>query len=74
MSAAALKTFEPLPTDEDILTIDDVSKWLHFSKSFVYDHTTRSEPIIPHVRIGGHVRFHRGTVRKWFMEQHGKAA
>lgn len=57
------------PMDRDILTPKEVAAWLKVSTAWLYDHTTRSQPIIPHVRMGGHVRFIRGAVQRWLIEQ-----
>lgn len=54
--------------DEDVLTADEVAKWLKVGKSWVFDHTTRYEPIIPHRRFGKKVRFIRGEVRKFLAD------
>jgi excisionase family DNA binding protein len=54
---------------DDILTITELAEWLKVSTAWIYDHTSRAEPMIPHIRMGGHVRFHRGTVQKWLLDQ-----
>jgi excisionase family DNA binding protein len=55
--------------DADVMTPREVAAWLKVSVAWIYDHTTRSEPIIPHVRMGGHVRFIRGVVQRWLIDQ-----
>jgi excisionase family DNA binding protein len=55
--------------DRDILTPKEVASWLKVSTAWLYDHTTRSQPIIPHIRMGGHVRFIRGELQRWLIEQ-----
>ena len=37
---------------EQLLTPDDVARWLRVKRKWVIEHTTRYEPIIPHVRAG----------------------
>jgi excisionase family DNA binding protein len=53
----------------DILTPDDVARWLRVSLKWLYDHTTRSQPIVPHIRLGGHLRFRRAAIEKWLESQ-----
>jgi excisionase family DNA binding protein len=53
----------------DILTPDDVAAWLRVSVKWLYDHTSRSKPIVPHLKLGGHLRFRRGDVERWLDEQ-----
>jgi excisionase family DNA binding protein len=55
--------------DGDILTPQEVAAMLKVSTAWIYDHTTRSQPIIPHVRMGGHVRFIRGELQRWLITQ-----
>ena len=52
-----------------LLTPADVATWLQVSQKWLYDHTTRSAPIVPHLRLGGHLRFRRMDVEKWLDEQ-----
>jgi hypothetical protein len=67
----------PFPTEPiqyptaytDILTPHDVALWLRVSVKWLYDHTTRSKPIVPHLRLGGHLRFRRAVVEKWLDSQ-----
>ena len=53
----------------DILTPEDVASWLQVTVKWLYDHTTRSKPIVPHLRLGGHLRFRRAIVDQWLDSQ-----
>jgi hypothetical protein len=57
------------PEDYDIMTPEDVCGWLHVKVAWLYDHTSRSKPIVPHFRLGGHIRFRRSTLEKWLDSQ-----
>jgi excisionase family DNA binding protein len=52
-------------TTTDILTPEDVASWLQVSKKWLYDHTSRCTPIVPHLRLGGHLRFRRSDIERW---------
>ena len=54
---------------EQLLTPDDVARWLRVERKWVVEHTTRYEPIIPHVRIGRAVRFRREDVERFISER-----
>ncbi len=56
-------------TAYDILTPEDVAEWLHVSVKWLYDHTSRCKPIVPHVRLGGHLRFRRAAIESWLDSQ-----
>lgn len=46
------------PMTDELLTADEVAKLLKLSPSWVQKHTSE----LPHVRIGGSVRFPKGKV------------
>jgi excisionase family DNA binding protein len=50
---------------EKLLTPDEVAILLDVKMSWVMDHVTRIEPIIPHLRIGKMIRFRRQDVTQW---------
>jgi excisionase family DNA binding protein len=50
---------------EKLLTPDEVAKLLDVKMSWLMDHVTRIEPIIPHIRIGRMIRFRRQDVTQW---------
>jgi excisionase family DNA binding protein len=52
-----------------LLTIADVAAWLGVSKGWVYDHTTRKQPLLPCVRLGEMTRFRAEDIEK-FIEEH----
>jgi predicted DNA-binding transcriptional regulator AlpA len=53
----------------EILTPEDVAGWLQVKVTWLYDHTTRSNPIVPHLRLGGHLRFRKADVEQWLDSQ-----
>jgi excisionase family DNA binding protein len=50
---------------EKLLTPDEVASLLDVKVSWLMDHVTRIEPIIPHIRIGKMIRFKRQAVMEW---------
>ena len=50
---------------EKLLTPDEVAVLLDVKMSWVMDHVTRIEPIIPHLRIGRMIRFRQRDVIQW---------
>lgn len=63
------ETSPATPTEYDILTPEDVCAWLRVELKWLYDHTTRSKPIVPHLRLGGHLRFRRSIIETWLDGQ-----
>lgn len=56
---------EDIITAEQIIGPQELASLLKVSVKWVYDHTTRSKPTIPHIRLGGHLRFRKSTVMRW---------
>lgn len=54
---------------EKLLTPRDVAVWLCVSPKWLYDHISRSEPKVPHLRLGGHIRFRRADVETFLDSQ-----
>jgi len=50
---------------EKLLTPDEVAVLIDVKMSWVMDHVTRVEPIIPHIRLGKVIRFNREAVIAW---------
>ena len=50
---------------ETLMTPDEIVMLLGVKMSWVMDHVTRIEPIIPHIRIGKMIRFKRQAVMEW---------
>ena len=57
---------------EDILTIDELSKYLKIAKSTVYK--LCQEGKIPGQKVGRHWRFHKEVIDGWFKEKRVVAA
>jgi PTS system nitrogen regulatory IIA component len=49
-----------LRRDEELLTVDDVARWLNVPKRWVYDRAQRGE--LPAGRAGKYLRFRRADV------------
>jgi hypothetical protein len=50
---------------DDIMTDDEVMVYLKVNKQWLRDHTTRTEPIIPHVPFGRKIRYRRSDVMEF---------
>jgi predicted DNA-binding transcriptional regulator AlpA len=64
----------PFSSAYDILTPEAVAAWLHVSVKWLYDHTSRCKPTVPHVRLGGHLRFRRTAIENWLDLQESACA
>ena len=53
----------------DLLDASNVAKILGVTEQWVRDHTTRIEPIIPHVRMARKVRFRPADIRRFIDQQ-----
>ena len=54
-------------TRDRLLTVKDVSGLLNVPRSYVYSLTHRKQ--IPHLKIGGHLRFRESAVQAWLASQ-----
>lgn len=61
--------FPPSKRQDKFLTAKELSAWLNVSESWVRDHSTRKQPRLPVLRIGGVVRFSESAVQT-FIEQY----
>jgi excisionase family DNA binding protein len=61
---AKVRRSETLLRDK-LLTPDEVAVLMDVKMSWVMDHVTRVEPIIPHIRLGKVIRFKRDAVVAW---------
>lgn len=55
--------------DETLLDVEDVCKILKVTRQWIRDHTTRIEPIIPHIRMGRKVRFRLADIKRFIDQQ-----
>ena len=55
-----------METNSDILTLDEISKYLKISKSTIYMLTSNSR--IPHFKVGKQLRFRKSGIDKWADE------
>ena len=55
--------------EDRLLTSQELADWLNVTVQWVRDHTTRIEPIVPHIKIGKNVRFRRADVARFLRQQ-----
>lgn len=53
----------------ELMTIKDLAKKLGVSENWVYCHLRVRKPLLPHVRLGGHIRFREEDIEVWIEEQ-----
>ena len=53
----------------ELMTIREVAKKLGVSENWVYSHLRVRKPLVPHVRLGGNIRFRAADIDKWIEEQ-----
>jgi excisionase family DNA binding protein len=53
----------------ELMTIKDVARKLGVSQNWVYSHLRVRKPLLPHVRLGGHIRFREEDIETWIEEQ-----
>lgn len=53
--------------DDDLLTVQELADLLGLSKSWVQHNTSAKS--IPHIKIGQSVRFRRGDIKEWLLNQ-----
>jgi excisionase family DNA binding protein len=53
----------------ELMTIKEVAKKLGVSENWVYSHLRVREPLVPHVRLGGNIRFREEDIDVWIEEQ-----
>jgi hypothetical protein len=51
--------------DTDILTPPECARILKVSMAWLRDHTSRQNPLVPHFRLGGQIRYKRSVIEKW---------
>ncbi len=54
------------PPNEGVWTTDEVARYLHVPVGAIYKMTARGASVrIPHVRLGGRLRFRRSDIDRW---------
>ena len=53
----------------ELMNTKDVAKKLGVSENWVYSHLRTRKPLLPHVRLGGNIRFREADIDKWIEEQ-----
>jgi excisionase family DNA binding protein len=53
----------------ELMTVKEVAKKLGVSENWVYNHLHVRKPLLPHVRLGGHIRFREVDIEVWIEEQ-----
>jgi predicted DNA-binding transcriptional regulator AlpA len=59
------ETNETPAIDTDILTPRECAAMLRVSMTWLYDHTRRHNPLVPHMKLGGQIRYKRSVIEKW---------
>ena len=65
-------SFSPGPSieEDELLTDEEVCVILKVKKQWLRDHTTRTEPIVPHIRtMGRQIRYSKRALYAWMREQ-----
>lgn len=52
--------------EQDLLTVDEIAMVLKVPKSWVYQRTRRGQDAIPHIKVGGYLRFEKDKVLEFF--------
>lgn len=60
--------------DDELLTTDEVAKWLKVEKRSVYVYRHLDDNPLPSFKLGGAIRFRRSEVEKWLREREAKSA
>lgn len=50
---------------DDLISEEDLMKWLSVDRQWLADHRTRVLPIIPHIRLGKTIRYSRSRISAW---------
>lgn len=58
--------------DERLLTVEDLAAKLQIAKQTIYNKVSAGE--IPHVKIGGALRFRASDIDRWIASRSGAAA
>jgi len=53
--------------DDEYLTIEELSKWIKLSVSYLYKLTYSQS--IPHIKIGKSVRFSKFNIQSWLAQK-----
>jgi excisionase family DNA binding protein len=53
----------------ELMTIKEVARKLGVSENWIYSHLRLRKPLVPHVRLGGHIRFREVDIERWIEEQ-----
>jgi excisionase family DNA binding protein len=54
---------------EPLLTAEEVAGLLGVPRSSVYEYARRAHDPLPMIRVGRHVRFHRGALERWLADR-----
>jgi excisionase family DNA binding protein len=53
----------------ELMTTAAAAKYIHMSRSWIYDHLKRKHPRVPVIRLGGALRFDADALDKFMDEQ-----
>jgi len=54
--------------NKNLLTFTEAAVFLKVKESWLYDHVSRSEPRVPHIKLGGLLRFVPGDLAEFIQE------
>jgi excisionase family DNA binding protein len=57
---------EPHPTNDQLLTADEVAAFMRVTRAWVYAETRRNA--LPHLRLGRYVRYRRSAIEQWMVD------
>jgi excisionase family DNA binding protein len=57
-----------------LLTPQEVAEWLQVSAKSIYDYCGRSKFGLPHIRVGGNLRFRRRDIEAWLESNVNRCA
>jgi excisionase family DNA binding protein len=57
---------EPHPTNDQLLTADEVAAFMRVTRAWVYAETRRNA--LPHLRLGRYVRYRHSAIEQWMVD------
>lgn len=57
------------PTNDPLLTAEEVAERLNVSRDWVWDHSSRKTPLLPVIRIGGALRYRASKIEEFINER-----
>jgi predicted DNA-binding transcriptional regulator AlpA len=67
-------TVHAMPSNDPLLTAEDVAKRLNVSTDWVWDHSSRKSPYLPVIRIGDGALRYRSSEIDEFVNERARAS